>query len=246
MPRSPNSGRQRIPNSPGPLLRQQIRGRFEVLDGDRAPVRRLAVGPRWPDDCMGDEARGIRLWDLPTGTRRTLVSENSKHIQHLVFSPDGRCIRRMRRSDSARDIPLGRRVRPPRGTLALSAHRAVSALLFSRDGRRLAALDGRRGAGVRAVEYWDVRAAVGAFPILSPEQMTRRSIADMADARLRSLADLMDDRQPGLVRFSPGAQAILGRACAPRHRADTRSDDRVDWPTAMELLKSIICGAAFV
>ena len=144
--------------------------------------------------ASGDDLGAIRLWDLATGKSRSLVSEHSIVIQYLVFSPDSRTVAAATIDYGEIfiwDVVSGRL----RGTLDRSAHRAVSALLFSTDGGRLAALGRQPGAGVRAVELWDVQSSPGTFPILGPQD-DPATVADMADARLRSLAELMDDRSP--------------------------------------------------
>jgi eukaryotic-like serine/threonine-protein kinase len=179
---------------PWSFLRQSIRERFEIFDAGGAAVHRIVAARDGRTIALADITGAVQLWDLPTGKRRRLESEKCKEIHYLVFSPDGHEIAASTTEAGEIflwDVASGRL----RGTLDRSGHRAVSALLYSRDGRRLAALGRQPGAGVRPVEYWDVSSSAANLSIVAPED-DPPLIAEMTDARLRTLAEFMDDRSP--------------------------------------------------
>ena len=161
-------GRRSNANSPGPFFLNSFGKRFEVRGGHLGSAVRMATAPDGRTIASGDDLGAIRLWDLATGKSRSLVSEHSivNSIPGLqsglgVLSPPRRSI--TAKSSSGTSCPAASAERWSR-----SAHRAVSALLFSTDGGRLAALGRQPGAGVRAVELWDLQGSAGTFPILGP------------------------------------------------------------------------------
>ncbi len=198
-----------------------IRRRLEVLEGDRAVIWRIAAAPDGRTIATGDDQGRIRIWNLATGSSRLLVPDKLKHIQQLVFSPDGRQLAAASTESGEIylwDVASGHL----RGTLGGSAHRAVSALLFSKDGTRIAALGLQPGAGVRDVELWDLRSPLATFPILDPGH-DPSTAAKVADIRLRSLADMIDDRPPSWS----GSLAELNRSWTEHPpRAIARTQDQ--------------------
>jgi eukaryotic-like serine/threonine-protein kinase len=204
------------------LLEQLVPNWFAVFESPGAQVRRIAVSADGRTIASGDEKRAIHLWDRRTGRHRALVAEKFTVVQYLAFSLDGRELAAA--TSGAEELSLwevatGRL----RGRLPLSAHRAASAVLFSRDGKRLAAVGRQPGVGFRSLEYWDVGTASATLSIVAPEH-DPAMIADMTDNRLRSLADIMDNRAPSWS----GSLANLRRSWVehrPRGIERTKDDE---------------------
>jgi eukaryotic-like serine/threonine-protein kinase len=192
------------------FLRERAREQFEVLNGPSALIWHIVAAPDDRTLAVCDDAGGIQLWDLHTGEHRSLQLGRNYSIYHAAFSPDGRelAVATTNGGESFLwDVASG----CLRGALPGSAHKSVSAIVFSSDSRRLGVLAHQPDTGLRAVDYWDVRNPGGTLSILDPKDDST-TLPDFTDVRLRSLADLMDGRSPSW----PGSLADLRRSWLER------------------------------
>jgi WD40 repeat protein/serine/threonine protein kinase len=89
---------------------------------------RLASGGDYPDN-------DLRLWDVPTGRQRAVLSGHQNRIIAIAFSPDGTRVATASKDQTARlwDVSAGRLI------AVLPGHTSdVAGVCFSPDGRRLA------------------------------------------------------------------------------------------------------------
>ncbi len=171
-------------------LRQSIRDRIEVLSGHSAGVSCVATAPDGHSIVSGDDSGEIRLWDRHSNTSRRLALERSIGIHHFAFSPDGRDLAAVNHGLGECflwDIPSGRL----RGKLVETESHLISSVLFSRDGRRLAAVGREPAQSGLPFPCWDIRDR-GDFPLVAAKDASTTTV-ELTDTRLRSLLELMDD-----------------------------------------------------
>ena len=171
-------------------LRKSIRERIEVLNGHGAGVSCVAAAPDGQSIASGDDMGEIRLWDLHSNTSRRLALEKPIGIHHFAFSSDGRDLAVVTHRFAECflwDIPSGRL----RGQLVETGSHNISSVLFSKDGRRLAAVGREPGRSGRPFPCWDIREK-GNLPLVAPKDMSTTA-AEMTDIRLQLLIELMDD-----------------------------------------------------
>jgi eukaryotic-like serine/threonine-protein kinase len=171
-------------------LRQTIRERIEVLNGHGAGVNWVAAAPDGHSIASGDELGEVRLWDLHSSTSRRLSLKKPIGIQHFSLSPDGRdlAVVTHRFGESFLwDISSDRL----RGKLVETESHMISSVLFSKDGRRLAAVGCEPAQSGLPFPCWDIRDE-GDFPLVAPKDMSTTAV-ELTDIRLRSLIELLDD-----------------------------------------------------
>jgi WD40 repeat protein len=109
----------------------------------------LAFSPDGATLATGSLDRTVKLWDIPAGRERAVLSDDSGAILSLAFSPDGRTIA-WSRADPAAAVALWD-VKPARLRMTIRGHAArVQAIAFSPDGRTLAS-----AGGDDLVKLWD-------------------------------------------------------------------------------------------
>ncbi len=176
------------------FLNRFVRDRFQLLEGHVVAVWALAVAPDRHTLASGDEGGEIRLWDLTSGNSRKLAGRGGKRLQHLLFSPDGRSLVSSTFTNGECllwDVPTGRL----RGKLEQTGSDGVSSLLFTRNGRSVAAV--RRGLGQLGLPLvgFDITGVAGEMPFVGSNDA--KAIADeLTDQRLQDLADRLDDDTP--------------------------------------------------
>jgi WD40 repeat protein/serine/threonine protein kinase len=111
--------------------------KLRVLEGQTAPIVRVAFSPDGHFVAAGSFDGSLRLWDLDAGTSRALPSLEA-NVRSLVFSPDGRQLAAGGYDNTVRTIDLstGRRRR------FVGMQGGVSIAYFSKDGSRLVAASG--------------------------------------------------------------------------------------------------------
>jgi WD40 repeat protein len=84
--------------SKGPIWRQEGRQGALAFSPDSRRLALVQVAPKPPERVEGDGAETVQVWDIAS---RKKVLELEKPGEHLVYSPDGRWIVTMTRSDGA-------------------------------------------------------------------------------------------------------------------------------------------------
>ncbi|MFD8812887.1 WD40 repeat domain-containing protein [Streptomyces sp. NPDC059627] len=123
-------------------------GTYRILAGHLGPVQSLAFSPDGQTLASGDLDGAIQLWNVTTGTSRSVtVSNLNNNIQSVAFSPDGQTI-----ASGGEDGSV-QRWNPTTGqTRRLPGHaKSVAAVAFSPDGRTLAS-----GSDDARVTLWDL------------------------------------------------------------------------------------------
>jgi WD40 repeat protein len=160
--------------------------------GGHEEVEALAFAPNGQTLALGDQAGAVKLLDTTTGVARVLLEEKNGSVARLAWMADGKllaaCVIRPEKRDAVQVWNVGSRKKVAEITdFAL----AVSELVFSPDGRYLAAHE----AGSRRLTVWALA--------------TGKKRAEMSLRGYRGGAFLADNRTLAVVREEPRIEEVV-------------------------------------
>jgi eukaryotic-like serine/threonine-protein kinase len=180
---------------PWRYLNQSVRDHIEVFAGHASPIMYLASSHDGRTLASGDGGGQIRLWDLPSGRCRLVLSASNNAMEQLAFSPDGTSLASVERTTGLIrlwELPSGR----CRGTLeGTGLAEPIRSLFFEAEGRRIGAIRARRDPMSSPLTCWDLTRSDGVLPEVTLGEQAGSAL-QAKDDRLQYLSDLLDGIKP--------------------------------------------------
>jgi RNA polymerase sigma factor (sigma-70 family) len=206
--------RQALARAPSPALRARLGKVLTLLRRGDLPVNGLAFSPDGKllaCGCFGDDDGKVCLFDGRTGKAVRVLDGHAKCVSGVAFSPDGKTLvsGSFDRTVKLWDAGSGKLRR------LLEHGGPVTALAFSRDGRRLA---------TAVSQNWPRRGGVKVFLWDTRTWQTTRVFPDQAD-------------DVDALAFSPGGSALALGGGDGRSRDDWPAEGRCTTPGELRLCR---------